>query len=121
MHKKRLGLLIIVSFMLFTAVFAFGINIHNAFAVNNGLALTPPMGWNNYNHFGCGVGASTIEQQASAMVNSGLAAAGYRYINIDDCWSTKSRNSNGNLVPDPSKYPNGISAVANYVHGLGLK
>jgi alpha-galactosidase len=79
------------------------------------------MGWNNYNHFGCNVGASTIEQQADAMVNSGLAAAGYKYINIDDCWSTKSRDSNGNLVPDPSKYPNGISAVANYVHSKGLK
>ena len=121
MHKKRLGLLITVSFMLFTAVIAFGVNIPQAHAVNNGLALTPPMGWNNYNHFGCSVGASTIEQQASAMVSSGLKAAGYQYINIDDCWSTKSRDGNGNLVPDPSKYPNGISAVANYVHGLGLK
>ena len=121
MHKKRMGLLITIPLMLFMAVFAFGFHAHNAFAVNNGLALTPPMGWNNYNHFGCSVGASTIEQQASAMVSSGLAAAGYKYINIDDCWSTKSRDGNGNLVPDPSKYPNGISAVANYVHGLGLK
>ena len=121
MQKKRLGLLITVFFMLFMAIFAFGFNTRQAHAVNNGLALTPPMGWNNYNHFGCNVGASTIEQQADAMVNSGLKAAGYQYINIDDCWSTKSRNGSGNLVPDPSKYPNGITAVANYVHSKGLK
>jgi alpha-galactosidase len=100
---------------------AFGPNVQLTHAENNGLALTPPMGWNNYNHFGCAVGASTIEQQADAMVSSGLKAAGYQYINIDDCWSTKNRDSNGNMVPDPSKYPNGISAVANYVHSKGLK
>ncbi len=100
---------------------AFGPGVQLTHAENNGLALTPPMGWNNYNHFGCSVGASTIEQQADAMVSSGLKAAGYQYINIDDCWSTKSRDSNGNMVPDPSKYPNGISAVASYVHSKGLK
>src|SRR5450432_2702956 len=91
---------------------AFGPGVQLTHAENNGLALTPPMGWNNYNHFGCAVGASIIEQQADAMVSSGLKAAGYQYINIDDCWSTKTRDSNGNMVPDPSKYPNGISAVA---------
>jgi alpha-galactosidase len=100
---------------------AFGPNVQLTHAENNGLALTPPMGWNNYNHFGCDIGASTIEQQADAMVSSGLKAAGYQYINIDDCWSTKNRDANGNMVPDPSKYPNGISAVATYVHSKGLK
>ena len=62
---------------------AFGPNIQLTHAENNGLALTPPMGWNNYNHFGCAVGASIIEHQADAMVSSGLKAVGYQYINID--------------------------------------
>ena len=55
------------------------------------------------------------------MVSSGLKAAGYQYINIDDCWSTKTRDSKGNLVADPSKFPNGMKALANYVHSQGLK
>ena len=92
-----------------------------AHAASNGLALTPPMGWNNYNHFGCGFNASIIEQQADAMVSSGLKAAGYQYINIDDCWSAQSRDANGNIVPDPNKFPNGMKAVADYVHSKGLK
>jgi alpha-galactosidase len=121
LHKKRLGLFIPVFLMFLMAVVMFGFHTLQAHAVNNGLALTPPMGWNNYNHFGCNVGASVLEQQADAMVSSGLAAAGYQYINIDDCWSTKSRASNGAMVPDPNKYPNGITAVANYVHSKGLK
>jgi alpha-galactosidase len=51
------------------------------------LALTPPMGFNNWNAFGCDVSATLIEQTADVLVSSGLAAAGYRYVNIDDCWS----------------------------------
>lgn len=104
MQKKWLRLLIMLPFVLFMAVFAFGFNPSQALAANNGLALTPPMGWNNYNRFGCGVGETTFRQQAAAMVSSGLKAAGYQYINIDDCWSTKTRDSNGNLVADPKKF-----------------
>ena len=51
----------------------------------------------------------------------GLKDLGYTYINIDDCWSTKERDESGNLVPDPNKWPNGIRAVADEIHGLGLK
>lgn len=54
------------------------------------------------------------------MVSSGMAAVGYQYINIDDCWMN-GRDSSGNLQPDASKFPNGISAVADYIHGKGLK
>lgn len=92
-----------------------------AAALDNGLARTPQMGWNDWNSFGCNVNDSLIRQTADAMVSSGMAAAGYTYVNIDDCWSTKSRNSNGDLVPDPQKFPNGIKAVADYVHSKGLK
>jgi len=92
-----------------------------AAALNNGLALTPPMGWNDWNTFGCNVSAQLVEQTADQIVATGLQAAGYQYVNIDDCWMASSRNSGGHLVPDPAKFPGGITAVANYVHGKGLK
>jgi alpha-galactosidase len=92
-----------------------------AAALSNGLALTPPMGWNDWNSFGCNVSEQLVEQTADIMVSSGLRAAGYQYVNIDDCWMSSSRNSAGQLVPDPAKFPDGISGVANYVHGKGLK
>ena len=90
-------------------------------ALGNGLALTPPMGWNDWNAYGCNVSEQLVEQTALAMHNDGLQAAGYQYVNIDDCWMSSARNSAGNLVANPSKFPDGIAAVASYVHGLGLK
>ena len=51
----------------------------------------------------------------------GLKAAGYEYINIDDTWSSKSRGSDGTLIPDPKKWPNGIAAVATEIHNMSLK
>jgi alpha-galactosidase len=92
-----------------------------AHALSNGLALTPPMGWNDWNTFGCNVSEQLVEQTADIMVSSGMRDAGYTYVNIDDCWMTGSRSSSGQLVPDPSKFPHGISGVAAYVHGKGLK
>ena len=90
-------------------------------ALSNGLALTPPMGWNDWNAFGCGVSESLVEQTAQYMVTSGMKAAGYQYVNIDDCWMSSSRDANGNLVADPNKFPDGMKAVADFVHGLGLR
>jgi alpha-galactosidase len=92
-----------------------------AAALNNGLALTPPMGWNDWNAFGCNVTAQLVQETADKMVSAGLKDAGYQYVNIDDCWMASSRNSTGHLVPDPVKFPQGITAVANYVHSRGLK
>ena len=90
-------------------------------ALDNGLALTPQMGWNDWNAFGCNVNAQLVEQTADAMVANGMKAAGYQYVNIDDCWLEKQRDANGDLVPDPAKFPGGIKAVADYVHAKGLK
>jgi alpha-galactosidase len=87
----------------------------------NGLAATPPMGWNDWYSFGCDVSASLIEQTALAMVTSGMKAAGYQYVNIDDCWLDSQRAADGSLQADPAKFPDGIKAVADYVHSLGLK
>jgi alpha-galactosidase len=86
------------------------------------LATTPPMGWNSWNMFGNAVHERVIRETADAMVSSGLKDCGYEYVVIDDCWSKKSgRDSQGDLVPDPDKFPNGIKALADYVHGSGLK
>jgi alpha-galactosidase len=90
-------------------------------ALGNGLAQTPPMGWNDWNAYGCNVSETLIKQTADKMVSSGLAAAGYQYVNIDDCWMQSSRDANGNLQPDFNKFPDGISGTAAYVHGKGLK
>jgi alpha-galactosidase len=92
-----------------------------AYALDNGLARTPPMGWNDWNAFGCNVSDSLVRATADAFVSAGLRDAGYTYVNIDDCWMTRSRDAQGNLVPDPVKFPNGIRAVADYVHARGLK
>ena len=64
------------------------------------LGLTPPMGWNSWNTFGCDVDEVMIRQMADAMVASGMKDAGYEYINIDDCWHGK-RDADGNIQPDP--------------------
>jgi alpha-galactosidase len=92
-----------------------------ALALTNGLAATPPMGWNDWNAYGCNVSEQLVEQTALAMHNDGLQAAGYQYVNIDDCWMSSSRAASGNLTANSAKFPDGIAAVASYVHSLGLK
>jgi len=91
-----------------------------AVAVDNGLAKTPPMGWNSWNKFACNVSEQLIKEIADAMVSSGMKKAGYQYVNIDDCWQV-SRDSSGRIVADPVRFPTGIKALADYVHSKGLK
>lgn len=94
----------------------------NASAATNGKALTPPMGWNGYNHFNCaGISETEIEAQAAALVSTGMQAAGYEYVNLDDCWASAYRDNQGNLQSDPARFPSGIAALASYIHQLGLK
>ncbi|MCX6168223.1 MAG: glycoside hydrolase family 27 protein [Ignavibacteriales bacterium] len=84
------------------------------------LALTPPMGWNSWNKFGCDVNEQIIRDVVDAMVSSGMKDAGYQYINIDDCWHGK-RDSLGFIHPDKNKFPSGMKALADYIHSKGLK
>jgi alpha-galactosidase len=84
------------------------------------LAMTPPMGWNSWNKLGCNINEAAIRRQADAMVSSGMKDAGYRYIIIDDCWQG-SRDADGNIQPDPARFPSGMKALADYVHDRGLK
>jgi alpha-galactosidase len=79
------------------------------------------MGWNDYNRFGCEINETLIRETADAMISSGMRAAGYQYILIDDCWMAHERDANGNLQPDPLKFPNGIKTLVDDMHAKGLK
>ncbi len=100
-----------------------------AMALDDGLARTPPMGFNNWNATHCRpeFNEEMVKGIADLFVSSGLKDAGYEFVNLDDCWARPqnspegSRDENGNLVPDPVRFPNGIKAVADYVHSKGLK
>jgi alpha-galactosidase len=94
-----------------------------AVALDDGLARTPPMGFNNWNatHCGSDFNEAMVKATADFFVSSGLKQAGYEYVNLDDCWALPQRNAEGSLVPDPVRFPNGIKAVADYVHSKGLK
>jgi alpha-galactosidase len=89
-------------------------------ALDNGLARTPPMGWNSWNKFACNVSEKLIEGAADAMVRTGMKDAGYEYVVIDDCWQV-SRDANGNIVPDAQRFPSGMKSVGDYIHSKGLK
>jgi alpha-galactosidase len=86
----------------------------------DGLALTPPMGWNSWNKFGCDVSEQLTKEAADALVSSGMKDAGYEYVAIDDCWQV-SRAADGAIVADPERFPSGMRALADYVHEKGLK
>ncbi|MBN2341653.1 MAG: glycoside hydrolase family 27 protein [Deltaproteobacteria bacterium] len=83
---------------------------------------TPPMGWNSWNTFACnGLNESVVRATADAFISSGMAAAGYQYVNLDDCWMDGRDSTTGRLKWDTSSFPSGIPALAEYIHSLGLK
>ena len=86
-----------------------------------GLAPTPPMGWNSWNTFQTAINEKMIMEIADALVSSGMKDAGYRYLVLDDGWMAMERDSLGNLIPDPVKFPHGLKVVVDYVHAKGLK
>ena len=100
--------------------FGQGNNYRQNYKKYEGLALTPPMGWNSWNKFACNVDENLVKQMADAMVSTGMKDAGYTYINIDDCWHGD-RDSLGFIHPDPKRFPSGMKALADYVHSKGLK
>lgn len=85
------------------------------------LALTPPMGWNNWAHYMCDIDEATVVANADALVSTGLAAKGYDTVTVDDCWMTKSRDAQGALVVDTEKFPHGMAWLGEYLHAKGLK
>jgi alpha-galactosidase len=94
-----------------------------AAALDNGLALTPQMGFNNWNatHCGSDFNEAMVKGIADLFVSSGLKDAGYQYVNLDDCWAEHDRDANGDYVPNKTRFPDGIKALADYVHSKGLK
>lgn len=86
------------------------------------IALTPQMGWNSWNHFGCDISESLIKETVDAIVSLGLAKVGYNYINLDDCWQASERNmTDSTIQPDEKRFPNGMKSLSDYIHSKGLK
>ncbi|MFE9552391.1 glycoside hydrolase family 27 protein [Streptomyces sp. NPDC006703] len=118
--RRTLALIFSVALLALAAPFLSPAVAQPAAALNNALAQTPQMGFNDWNAYGCNVSEALIKSTAQAMHTNGMQAAGYAYVNIDDCWMTHNRDSGGHLVPDPAKFPDGIKGTADYVHSLGL-
>ena len=88
----------------------------------DGLAMTPPMGWNSWNTFQTKISDSLVRGIADVMVSSGMKDAGYTYLVLDEGWMAMDRDKiTGDLVPDPKKFPNGMKVLVDYVHAKGLK
>ena len=105
--------------------------IESVGCLNNGLARTPPMGWISWERFTCTVDCEQypndclneqlFRQMADRLVEDGYARLGYKYINLDDCWSAKQRQPGSeNLLADPGRFPSGIQQLADYVHSRDL-
>ena len=88
---------------------------------DNGVALTPPMGWSSLNLFRNKINEKLILETAEAMVKSGLADAGYTYVNLDDCWQSSLRDKDGRMMGDLTNFPSGIKALVGKINELGLK
>jgi alpha-galactosidase len=87
-----------------------------------GLAMTPPMGWNSWNTFQTNINEQLVKDIADKMISSGMKDAGYTYLVLDDGWMAKERDvRTGDLIPDPQKFPSGMKALIDYVHSKGLK
>ncbi|KAK7604891.1 hypothetical protein V9T40_006077 [Parthenolecanium corni] len=103
----------------------------SSLALDNGLALTPPMGWMSWQRYRCIIDCDTFPDEciseklfkdvADLMVSEGYRDAGYEYLIIDDCWLEKNRSSDGKLQPDKKRFPNGLKHLSDYIHSKGLK
>ncbi|MBI0318486.1 alpha-galactosidase, partial [Streptomyces javensis] len=79
------------------------------------------MGWASWNSLASQIDYDTIKAQVDALVSSGMAEAGYEYVNIDEGWWWGTRDSKGNITVDTEQWPGGMKAIADYIHGKGLK
>lgn len=106
---------------LFTKPTKITMDISNDESYNNGAALTPPMGWSSWNTFRQNISEQLILDTASAMKETGLLDAGYKFVNLDDCWQSSIRDKDGNLQSDMERFPNGISSLARQINSMGFK
>ncbi|XP_057300357.1 alpha-N-acetylgalactosaminidase-like [Hydractinia symbiolongicarpus] len=115
----------------YIALFVLVLTCYEISGLDNGLARTPPMGWLQWERFRCITDCKTYPNQcvsealfkrtADRLVSDGYAQAGYKYVNIDDCWPEHQRDVDGNFVADHERFPSGIKELADYIHGKGLK
>ena len=121
MNERRslFGMVVVIACVL-TAAFVVSTQ-RPAVALDNGVARTPPMGWNTWNTFGCDISETLIRQTADAIVANGMRDLGYRYVVVDDCWFDPNRDSAGNLRGDPVRFPSGMKALGDYLHARGLR
>ena len=104
--------------LFFILIFFFLIeNINN---LDNGLGRTPQMGWNTWNKFGCNISERLIRETIDFFNKSGFIEAGYKYINLDDCWQIDRNNITNKIIADPDAFPSGIKSLADYAHEKGL-
>ena len=106
-HSTMFSVLLVVSSFVVPSVYGY----------DNGLGVTPPMGWNSWNKFACNINEDLIIETAQAIVDLGLNKLGYRYINLDDCWQL-SRNSTGYIQEDFTKFPSGIRYLSDTIHTM---
>jgi alpha-N-acetylgalactosaminidase len=116
-----------LKYILFVTLFI----ANSVYALNDGLVRTPPMGWLSWTRFLCQTNCelhphSCINEQlykdmADRLAADGFKELGYHYVNIDDCWSEKERDSSHKLVAAKKRFPHGIKGLADYVHSKGLK
>jgi len=88
--------------------------------LDNGVALTPPMGWSTWNTLACDYDEGDLREIANIMVNTGLTKLGYVYFNIDDCWED-GRDAHGRLRFNATRFPSGMAGWGSYLHNLGMK
>lgn len=120
--RQRVMVLLVLALLVVSMPVALGGDAR-AVGWDNGLARTPPMGFNNWNATQCGPGftEAAVASIAERLVSTGLSSRGYRYVNLDDCWASPTRDPAGRLVADPGRFPHGIHALADFVHAHGLK
>lgn len=88
---------------------------------NNGVALTPPMGWSSWNTFRNSIDEKLIKDTAVALKKTGLLDAGYQYVNLDDCWQSSMRTADGKLQGDLTRFPRGMKPLIEEINKLGFK
>ena len=117
-------------FAVLAALGVFGIGSLNAQSNPKQVEIPPPpMGWSSWNSFSNTVDSQIVMAQAKAMVSTGMAKAGYKYINIDEGWWLGERDREGNIVVEAKAWPaiapgekaGDMANIVRYIHGLGLK
>lgn len=89
--------------------------------IDNGVGLTPPMGWNGWNYLQCNINEDIVKKTADLLVETGLAKKGYKYVNLDDCWQMSRDHATNKIIADPVRFKSGMASLGKYIHGKGLK